>query len=392
MQSTGSNIYSIAVGNNALFSIQSQSSICCLNSNIGSCIDSSTVLYVNFGRLGKFIGAVLLTDIGIGIIAVCRSTGHATGDFRSILLALLRLGVTAFTGFLVKFNHALSISSNAGGSQSGSNHNSTGKISFVIHITAIGQLACQSIEYCFNLITVFKINIFIIGCHGNISTGIRMLNSHITADEVSLFHAFIIVLINDGIVAAVICNIQLYITVLINKAAVSRLLAADKLINIRYAVKIIIAGLTVCRHVAVIQTVYTGGCFMGPLCAVAQPNINLACMVGACVINNTLPGRILSGQTDINTAILIYVRLIGTLRALQSDNVADNIGCFAFGSYEIFVFKGIFILAVIGINNVDVNGTAVAGHSIICFLKAAVFVSFVRRSFDFDRVTQQTDC
>ena len=130
---------------------------------------------------------------------------------------------------------------------------------------------------------------------------------------------------------------------------------------------------------------------MCPLCAVAQPNINLAGMVGTRVINNTLPGRLLSGQTDINTAILIYVRLIGTLRTLHSDNVADNICCFAFSCYEIFVFKGIFILAVIGINNVDVNGTAVAGHSIICFLKAAILISFIRRSFYFNRVAQQTD-
>ena len=198
-------------------------------------------------------------------------------------------------------------------------------------------------------------------------------------------------LINNGIVTAVISKIQLNITVLINEAAAGSVFATDKIMNIRSTVKIIIARLTVCRHVAVIQAVNTGGCFMCPLCAVAQPYIDFACMVGTGVINNTLPGRILSGQADVQTAILIYVRLIGTLGALQSNNVTDDIGCLAFGSLQFFVFNRAFILIIISVKNVDIDCTAIACQSIICFLEAAVCFSFVRRSFDFNRISYQTD-
>ena len=198
-------------------------------------------------------------------------------------------------------------------------------------------------------------------------------------------------LINNGIVTAIISKIQLNITVLINEAAAGSVFATNKFIYIRSTVKVIIARLAVCRHVAVIQAVNTRGCFMCPLCAVAQPYIYLACMVGTGVVNNTLPCGILGSKADVQTAVLIYVRLIGTLRALQSNNVADDIGCLAFGSLQLFVFNRAFILIIISISYVDIDCTAIARQSIICFFEAAVCFSFVRRSFDFNRIAYQAD-
>ena len=218
-----------------------------------------------------------------------------------------------------------------------------------------------------------------------------MLNSGVTTDIMLLLSTVFIMLINNGIVTAVISKIQLNITVLINETAAGCIFAANQIIYIRGAVKVIVARLTVCRHVAVIQAVNTGGCFMCPLRTITQPHIDFACMIGTGVINNTLPGGILSSQADIQTAVLIYVRLIGTLGALQSNNVTDDIGCLAFGSLQLFIFNRAFIRIIISINNVDIDCTAIACQSIICFLKAAVCFSFVRRSFDFNRIAYQAD-
>ena len=94
---------------------------------------------------------------------------------------------------------------------------------------------------------------------------------------------------------------------------------------------------------------------MCPLCAVAQPNVNFACLSFACVINYTLPGGVLGYQADVNTAILIYVRLICTFGALQGNYVTDKVSGIAINCLQIFVIDRAFILVVININNVDIN-------------------------------------
>ena len=217
-----------------------------------------------------------------------------------------------------------------------------------------------------------------------------MLNSHITANIISLFRTLIIMLINDSIIAAVISNVQLYTAVLINNTTACSTLTANQLIDIGYTIKVIIARLAVSRHMTIIQAIYSGGSLVSPLCAIAQPYINLTCMIGTGVINNTLPGRLLGCKADIDAAILIYVRLICTLGAFQSNDVADNIGCHAFSCNKLFISNRAFILVMICIKDVNINGTAIARQSIICFLKALVCFSFIRRSFDFNRITYRT--
>ena len=335
-----------------------------------------------------------MTDISISILAVCSSTGQATGNFSGILLTLLRLNVTANTSCFVKFDEAFDISSDAGSSQTGSNDNVTVEVSFAtifFNIVFICQLACQSIEHCSNLISITEVDVVVTGCQSNIGAAFSVLNGCIAANEVILYSTLIIMLINNSVMTAVISNIQFNIAILINITAVSSLFATNQIINIRYAVKIIIARLAVSRHMAIIQAIYSGGRFVSPLCAIAKPNINLTCLSFACVINYTLPGRILCYQPDVDTAILIYVRLIGTLGALKRNYVTNKVSSIALYSFQPFVGNGAHILVVVGVTNVDINSAAIACQRIICFLKAAVLFSFIRRCFNFNRLAYQAN-
>ena len=218
-----------------------------------------------------------------------------------------------------------------------------------------------------------------------------MLNGYIAANIISFLRAVIIVLINDCIIAAVISNVQLNIAILINITGVSNTFATNQLINIGYTIKVIVARFAISRHIAGIQTVSTRGGLMRPLCTIAQPDIYFASLRSTCVIDNALPGRFLRGQADVDASILINVRLICTLGAFQSNNVADNVRCLAFSCYKLFISNRAFILVVIRINNVNINCTAIASHSIICFLEAAICFSFIRGSFYFDRITNKVD-
>ena len=198
-------------------------------------------------------------------------------------------------------------------------------------------------------------------------------------------------LVNNRIIAAEISKIQLHITVLINHAAIFRTFTTNQLVDIGGTIEVIIVRSAIIRHIAGIQTVSTRGCLMCPLRTIAQPDINFASLRSTCVINYALPCRLLSRQADVDAPILIYVRLLGAIGYLHSDNITDNIRGLAFSCYEIFVLQRVFIFTIISINNVNVNRTAVAGHCIICFLKAAICIFFIRRSFNFYGIANQTN-
>ena len=385
------NFNRFAVGNNALLSIKRQGCIFSIDGYVLLSINSRTTFYSNRGSSRKFIGAIILTNVRINILSIRVLTRQAAANAILQLLVVLRLSVPAYTSFFIKSDDALLVSSNTGGCQTRGNHHITGKLSFAIHITTIRQLACQSIHCCFYSFIISQVNIIIAGCQNNLRTASCMLNGYITADIIRLLSTIIIMLVNDCIITAEISNIQLHVTVLINEATIINTFAANQLVNIGRTIEVIIARSAIIRHIAGIQTVSTRGGLMRPLCTIAQPDIYFASLRSTCVINNALPGRFLSGQADVDTAILINVRLICTLGAFCSYYVTDNIRGLALSCYEVFILQRVFIITIISVNNVNVNRTAVAGHCIICFLEAAICISFVRRSFNFYEIANQTN-
>ena len=199
-----------------------------------------------------------------------------------------------------------------------------------------------------------------------------MNDRSIPADVIGLFCAVSLMLINDGIIAAIIGNMEFYLAVLAKKTTLGFIFSANQLIDIGYAIEIVVTWLTVGRHPGIIQSIGARHRLMIPLGSIAEPYIHFPRLGLPRIIDDTMPRRIRLGQTDIHTSVLVYVRLVRAFRASQCDHIAHHFHMTSAG-FHIF--------------HIHIDRTAIAGQRIIGFLIRAIRLSFIIRGDNTDGVT-----
>ena len=181
----------------------------------------------NFGILSKFVYSVLNyificlvhnipTGKSIGVFFYSRYFGfNRTGIIRAFAILFIEADVTGFQCC-------------GGSSQTVGNLHITGQVAFAVYIVAVGQLACQCVQYVRHAVLVIHCNAGVIGNHAYNGACCRTLDNGIACCVV--FSCFTVagMSVEDIGIAAVVADSQAVIILLENVACFCFALAAGK--------------------------------------------------------------------------------------------------------------------------------------------------------------------
>ena len=319
----------------------SQSFACCINLQVLCGINA-----VNCGNaavIGKFVAAIALNYICLCIflISVC-ITGKSSSKFGSsgfavgALAVFGKLNLAALNGYAV-------IGQTAG------NFYGTKQVFRIICIIRVSQLACQCIQNTVQFCAVLCIYFAAIGYHVDSRILFRIADDDITGSIICGSRAIIVMFIEYSSMTTIIIDINIGFIILENQACISFAAAAAELVDMGNAVIFVILRCRKCRQLAQADAIGQGEGLVVPYCVILQPQVNLACLLGAGIVNNAGPGGFVIGQADICLACAIKVRFAAAVTITHSQDITlDNNG---------------FISGCCGIG-IDINRTAIVGNAV----------------------------
>ena len=146
----------------------------------------------------------------------------------------------------------------------------------------------------------------------------------------------------------VIIDIDICFIILENQAGISFAVATAKLVDMGNAVIFIILRCGKCRQLAQADAIGKGKSLVVPYCVILQPQVNLACLFGAGIVNNAGPGGFIIGQADIYLACTVEVRFAVSIVAHSQNIALDNNG----------------FISGCGCIGINIDSTAVVGDAV----------------------------
>ena len=273
----------------------------------------SHLVDINACVLSKYIGQVLLLYCAEYALLF---TGDSIGKgslFTTARIYSFFFGV-ALTGILIEFN-GINLHDFVACGQAGSDLNRTVQVVFTVHKIAVGQLACQCIQYVSYTCIVIHADAGVVGNQANCGACCRTLDNGVACCVVACVFTIAGMCIENVSVAAIVINGQVIAVLLEDVACSSFACTASKLSYM--------AAFKCCIGFA--------PCLIVPGCAVSKIQVNDTLereAAGTKILckSCTCPGRLLVSQTDIDNAVgNIHIESFISFFSISTD-VAFNYG------------------------------------------------------------------